>query len=120
MRPTILVADDDSAILEVMTIVLEGEGHDVVIAKDEEEIFVRLNDSLPRLILLDIGLGGSDGREVTKRLKSAEYTRQIPVVISSANSDTAKIADEIGADGFLSKPFEIDELLRIVNTHISS
>lgn len=120
MNPPILIAEDDEAILEVMTIILEGEGHKIAIAKSAEEIFTVVADIIPCMLFLDISLGGSDGRDITKRLKSRDDTKMMPVIISSANADTVEIAKEVGADDVLIKPFEIDELLGIVQKYTTS
>lgn len=66
---------------------------------------------LPDLILLDIWMAGSDGRTICKSLKNHKLTRHIPIIIISANKDTNKIAKEAGADDFMTKPFEMDDLL---------
>ncbi len=114
----ILAADDDPAILEVLTFMLEDAGYDVktTVNGQTEQM---AQEFLPDLILLDIWMAGSDGRTICKSLKSHKLTQRIPIIIISANKDTTRIAKEIGADDFLSKPFEMEELLQKVKTHIS-
>src|SRR5579863_8015014 len=97
----ILVVDDDEGIMEVVQIVLEGEGYTVQTSMNGA-ILQQLNEqqNLPDLILLDVLLSGEDGREICKRLKSDEKIKHIPVIMLSAHSDTNKIADSSGADDF--------------------
>ncbi|MEJ7769706.1 MAG: response regulator, partial [Chitinophagaceae bacterium] len=76
-----------------------------------------LESSLPDLLLLDISMSGVDGREVCKHLKNKQSTRHIPIVMISADIDIAKITAECGANDSLAKPFEIRELLAVIERH---
>ncbi len=96
---------------------LEDEGYDVDTAMDEKVISM-VEKNCPDLLLLDIWMSGADGREICRKLKKNAKTRNVPVILVSANKDTGKHAMEAGADGFLSKPFEIEELLKIVRKHM--
>jgi DNA-binding response OmpR family regulator len=118
MKKKILVAEDDRAILEVVKIILEQEGFDTLFADREETIRSIIRDHKPDLILLDIWLGGSDGGKIAKSFKNDKQTKHIPIVMISANNETEKITKEAGADGFLLKPFNIDDLLQIVRKHL--
>lgn len=115
----ILVVDDDEGIVEVVQIVLEGEGY-AVQTNMNGAIFELLDDTQnqPALILLDVLLSGEDGREISKRLKRDEKTKHIPVVMLSAHSDANKIADNSGADDFLEKPFDVDVLIEMVKKYV--
>ena len=73
---------------------------------------------LPDLILLDVLLSGKDGREIVKRLKSQEETRHIPVIMFSAHPSAEKTARAAGADDFVAKPFEMDEILAKIAKHV--
>lgn len=109
----ILVIDDDRSILEVMKIMLEEKGFEVLITSEGKEIENIIKSYDPSLIFLDIWMPGIDGKKITKNLKSSPKSQGIPVVIISALNDTRKIAKEIGADGFLAKPFDIQDLWQI-------
>ena len=109
-KKKILAADDDPAILEVLTFMLEDAGYEVqTTVNGQTEQMV--HEFLPNLILLDIWMAGSDGRIICKSLKHQKLTRHIPIIMISANKDTKKIAKEVGADDFMAKPFEMDDLL---------
>ncbi len=109
-KKKILVADDEPAILEVITMMLEDAGYDVKTTVDgQTEKIAR--EYIPDVILLDIWMSGMDGGKICQSLKVQKSTLHIPIIIISANKETETIAKESGADDFLAKPFEMDELL---------
>jgi CheY-like chemotaxis protein len=105
----VLVADDDPAILDSVSMLLEELGYSVETSVNGETIFKMQND-LPDILLLDIWMSGRDGRDICKKLKEQNHTKHIPIIMVSANKDTEKIARQAGADDFLAKPFDINEL----------
>jgi CheY-like chemotaxis protein len=113
MAKRILVADDDPAILDVITIILEDAGYAVDTSRNGD-ISLGEQDTLPDLCLLDLWMSGRDGRETCKQIKTNDRTKHIPVIIVSANKDIEKISLQSGADAFLAKPFEMDELLVLI------
>ncbi|CAN5344337.1 response regulator [soil metagenome] len=115
-RKKILVADDDSSILDVMQILLEHQGFEVLSVVNPEEI-ESLMINKPDMVFLDIWMAGVSGNEICRKLKAEASTKDIPVVMCSANTETMEIALECGADGFLSKPFEIKELMDMVHKY---
>ena len=117
MKKKIMVIDDDESILEVMHIVLEGEGYDVETSLNVQPL-QKLNSQRPDLILLDVLLSGEDGIELCRRLKSQERTRDIPIILLSAHSSASRTARDCGADAFLDKPFDIDVLVEMVKEHV--
>ena len=114
----VLVADDDPSILEVIELMLTEEGYEVVTAVDGEAIY-KMEKDYPDLMLLDIWMSGMDGRDICRHVKSQELTKDIPVIMVSANKDTETISKEAGADDFLAKPFEMDDLLAKVKYYTS-
>ena len=112
----ILAADDDPAILEVFTLILEDEGYEVqtTVNGQTEQM---AQEFLPNLILLDIWMAGTDGRNICKSLKHHKLTKHIPIIMVSANKDTQALAKEAGADDFIAKPFEMNELLAKVGKY---
>lgn len=111
MSKKIIVLDDDRGILEVVKIILEEKGYQVMTINNGLSIQNKIIEYQPDLILMDIWMAGIDGRSITKNLKAQEHTKNIPIIILSALSDVGKIAKESGADGFLQKPFNIEELV---------
>lgn len=114
----ILVADDDPAIVDALQFMLEEEGYEVATTVDADAVTKFVVDK-PDLVLLDIWMSGQDGREICKYLKTQESTKQIPIIMISANKDTEKIAKESGANDFIAKPFEMDELLGKIRENLT-
>jgi len=117
-KKKILVVDDDTDILEFLQVILEEEGYDVLTTSKGEYVEQLHNGGLPNLILLDIFLSGKDGRAIARVLKSQDETKHIPILMFSAHPDAEKTARAAGADDFLAKPFEIDELLAKIAQHV--
>jgi two-component system alkaline phosphatase synthesis response regulator PhoP len=112
MEPYILVVDDDSAILQGVLTILEQAGYQVRgAATGAEAESILANDTRPRLIILDLRLPILDGYEICRRAR--QITPYIPILMLSACDDLAdKVAGlELGADDYMTKPFEPRELL---------
>ncbi len=116
-RKKILIADDDAGILDSLTMMLEDAGYDVDTTINGATV-QDMREELPDLLLLDIWMSGMDGRDICKHLKSQKLTKRIPIIMISANKDAAQIAKEAGADDFIAKPFQMDDLLAIVAKHV--
>jgi CheY-like chemotaxis protein len=107
----VLICEDDQAVADVMKIMLDDAGFDTKIVLSGKAIKKKVLNFLPNLILLDVLMPGVDGKEITKILKRDSQTKHIPIILVSAITDLSKIANDVGADGFLAKPFEIDDLI---------
>jgi CheY-like chemotaxis protein len=118
MKKWVLVADDDPGICDTLSLILLDAGYEVTTTLDGRTV-LELGANLPDLILLDIRMSGIDGGEICKHLKSHEETVHIPVIMISANKDTPMIASQAGAEAYVLKPFEVDDLLAIVEQHVS-
>ncbi|MGI8419689.1 MAG: response regulator [Candidatus Levyibacteriota bacterium] len=116
-KKKILITDDDPAIKDALKQILEDEGYGVETTADGSSV-IKMHKELPDLLLLDIWMSGIDGRDICRELKSHEKTKHIPIIMVSAIKDTKGIAREAGADDFITKPFEIDELLKKVGQHL--
>ena len=106
----IMIADDDPGIVDAIEMLLEFEGYEVTSTVDGSTV-LDLKDQLPDLLLLDIWMSGEDGRDICKKLKQVDMTKNIPVIMISASRDIKESAIAAGADDFLAKPFEMNELL---------
>lgn len=116
--PKILVIDDDVDILSVMEILLSMKGFNVEVTAKGENTFPKIESFKPDLILLDVLISGYDGRVICKQLKANEVTRHIPVIMFSAHPGAAATIADYGADDFISKPFDVNNLLKKVNAHL--
>jgi two-component system response regulator VicR len=119
MPKKILVVEDDPDILEILTYVFKGQGYDVV-ASDDGSACRHLPDILPDLIIMDVRLKepGQNGDEICVQLKSQPATRGFPVILLSAENDLQARSQTCGADGFISKPFDLEMLTQKVRETI--
>ncbi len=115
----ILVIDDDPGISEALELILIEEGYDVQTVDNGEYIYEMNDGNLPDLILLDLLLSGIDGREVVKKLKSEDLTKNIPVIMMSAHPKADKSVKDAGADDFIPKPFDLNELVKRIKKHLN-
>ena len=117
----ILIVDDTQSDLKLLTDILRKAGYTVRPASDGELALRSVQARLPELILLDIKMPGMDGYEVCRRLKDSEDTRDIPVIfISVKTSPIDKVkAFALGGVDYITKPFEPEEVLARVATHLA-
>jgi CheY-like chemotaxis protein len=115
--PKILVVDDDPAIRSLVSDSLEIEGYEVLAAEDGFAALRAIESYSPDCVLLDVMMPGLDGHQVLQRIRSAEDSPALPVVMLTAYSDDANAwqAWTEGVDYFLPKPFDSDELLRYLS-----
>jgi DNA-binding response OmpR family regulator len=114
----ILIIDDDPDIRTVMNILLKKQGFEVDSASRREEVFEKVQAFNPSIILLDVLLSGSDGRDICRELKADDATKAIPVIMFSAHPGAADNIDSYGANDFISKPLNVDALLEKVNNQL--
>lgn len=107
MKNRVLLCDDDDGILDVGKILLEEKGYIVKAITQTADLLNTIDDFSPDLIMLDVWMPGQGGEELTEVLKKDIRTRHIPVILMSAQRDLDKKAGSAGADGYLSKPFDI-------------
>ncbi|MDB5109903.1 MAG: response regulator receiver protein [Mucilaginibacter sp.] len=105
-----MIADDDPGIVDAIEILLEFEGYQVTSTVNGATV-LDMKEELPDLLLLDIWMSGEDGRDICKKLKQEDITKNIPVIMISASRDIKASAIAAGADDFLAKPFEMNDLL---------
>src|SRR6267142_5386569 len=122
MEPTpktvILVADDEDAMVNMLREALHNVEYEVVVAHNGEEAIEKLRQRPPDLVLLDVQMPKMSGYDVCRKIKSDVFLRHIPVMMLTAQSGTSnKVTGlEQGADDYLTKPFEMDELMARIKT----
>ena len=111
------MADDEKNIVRLMQMSLERAGYEVITASDGVEALRVIEREVPDLIVMDITMPHMDGMEVLRKLKSDPLFRPIPVILYSVKSQDADIfhATELGADLYLNKPIDPQELIRCVH-----
>jgi DNA-binding response OmpR family regulator len=110
----ILIVDDDPAIRDVVSDILEMSDYCVKTACNGAEALDRIRDDRPSAVLLDLMMPVMDGWEFLREYKVEASLAPVPVVIMSAAQDASHAVDELGAQAFLAKPFEIETILAIV------
>lgn len=117
---TILIVDDNSANLGVLSDALSQEGFEVRVAKSGKMALERVKYALPDLILLDVMMPEMDGFETCRRLQANPDTTHIPVIFMTALSDTANKVEgfQLGAVDYITKPFQQEEVLARVKLHL--
>ena len=109
----IFILDDDRDILDSMKMILEFKGYQVHTSAHPENLN-SISQRDPDLLLIDLWMSGVDGSDICRQLKDNIRTRHIPVIIISANANIKELSAGCNADGYISKPFEIDELISTV------
>ena len=117
MKKRILITDDDEGVQDIFRLIFERAGYDVQILGEGLSILEN-NYKRPDHFVLDRQLSGQDGLKVCRFLKSQNTTKNIPVIIVSATPGIGKMAKEAGADDFIEKPFQIKDLLGVVERWI--
>jgi CheY-like chemotaxis protein len=109
----ILLVDDDESIRQFIQMALSDDGYDVATASDGAAALALIPEWSPALILLDMRMPGVDGWAFAERYRKTPEPH-VPVVVLTAARDAAESASQIAADGFLAKPFDLADLIRIV------
>jgi CheY-like chemotaxis protein len=112
----ILVIDDDESIREMIALILDDQGLQVCTARDGHEALALIAQDAPDLILLDMKMAHMDGWQFASRYRALTGQRA-PLVVITAARDAAERAAEIAADGYLAKPFDLDDLLRVIDQY---
>lgn len=113
----ILLIDDDSAICDVMGIVVTDLGHTLSIISSFNDLKKKRKLSVD-LILLDGTIGQHTGKEINKYLRKDLSLQETPIIVFSADDKIEEMAEEIKAQGVLKKPFDMTQLEEIIMTHI--
>lgn len=114
----VFIFDDNTDILELCTFILEDAGYEIKTSSTSNNIIDQVAAYIPDIIFMDNWLPDVGGIEATRELKSHDQLKSIPVIYFSANNDVMSLADQAGADGYLSKPFDIQELENIILKHL--
>jgi len=114
----VFVFDDNRDILDLCTFILEDAGYEIKTSESANDIESQVAAYMPDIIFMDNWLPDLGGIQATRAIKSNPDLKHIPVIYFSANNDISALADEAGADSYLSKPFDIASLEEIVRKYI--
>lgn len=111
----IIIFDDDEDILSICSYILEEQKWEVHTFTDCNNIIEKVSAILPDVILMDNWIPDVGGIIATQTLKKNEALKNIPVIYFSANSDIQVLASNAGAQTYLAKPFDLEDLERVIN-----
>ena len=117
MPKRLLVVDDEPNLLRAVAACLKAEGYEASTARSGHEALMLLAESIPDLIISDIRMPGMDGYKLARQLRGSPRTALVPIVFLTAKDETADRIEgfRAGIDAYLTKPFEPDELIAVVN-----
>jgi DNA-binding NarL/FixJ family response regulator len=117
MPKRLLVVDDEPNLLRAVAACLKAEHYEVSTARSGHEALMQLAESVPDLIISDIRMPGMDGYKLARQLRGSPRTALVPIVFLTAKDETADRIEgfRAGIDAYLTKPFEPEELIAVVN-----
>ncbi|MFC4210936.1 response regulator [Pedobacter lithocola] len=118
MAIKIMICDDEMDILDVTGMILEDAGYEVIAVSDSlkaEEVF---KNEMPDLLLIDLWMPGISGDKIIASLKTNNDFENVPMIVLSASDTARQIAMGCGAVDFIAKPYDIDNLLGVLNNHL--
>jgi len=116
----ILIVEDDPNVARLVGLVLTRSGHTSEVVADGHAALERIRELRPDIVFADLAIKGLSGQALCSMLKSEEATRSIPYIILSGDRDLAEKAQDCGADDYMGKPFEFEDLLRLVAKYAQS
>ena len=116
----ILIVDDEADIIEILQFMLEANGYECVTAMDGEEGLKLAREISPDLIILDVMMPKINGYKISRLLKYDNKYKNIPIIMVTARSQEQDklIGEETGVNEYISKPFELEEILAVVKKYL--
>lgn len=120
MQKKVLICEDDKDIVLFLEIFLTRKNYNFLILKEGKKVMPATKGNNVGVILLDLGLPDIDGAEVAVKLKKNAETKNIPLILFSAGNKVREIAEKVGADGYIRKPFNLKDLDDLIKSKISA
>ena len=119
-KKTILIVDDEPDIVETLKFLVESEGFECLTAFDGEKALKLVKEKRPDLVILDIMLPKINGYKVSRLLKFDSKYKDIPILMVTAKTqeEDRLLGEETGSDEYITKPFDINELLEKINNYL--
>ena len=114
---TVLVVEDDPQVARLIALVLQRNGYKSHVVADGESALDSVRKTPPSIIFADLTIKGMGGEALCSAIKSVPETKDIPYIVVSGDRDIAEKARQCGADDYMGKPFEFDDLVRLVKKY---
>ncbi|MFC1225311.1 response regulator [Pedobacter sp. BG31] len=114
-KKKIMICDDDEGIIDVLEMILDEVGHTVISVNDSLKVQAAIDKEQPDLLILDLWMPRLSGQEVLKHLRKHSTHHQLKVIVISASRDGEQVASNAGANQFIAKPFDLNNILDSVN-----
>jgi two-component system, OmpR family, KDP operon response regulator KdpE len=119
-KARILVIDDDQPILGMMRTILQEYGFEPATAATAEEALELARDAVPDLVLVDLTMPLMSGAELIREFRRQNGLAGIPILVLSGHAQLASVAEQLEADGWIQKPFDLLQLIRTIELHLTS
>jgi CheY-like chemotaxis protein len=113
----ILIVEDDPQVARLIALVLQRSGHASEVVAEGQKALDRAKETMPVIIFADLTINGMGGEALCSALKRQPETQDIPFIVVSGDRDVAEKARICGADDYMGKPFEFEDLTRLVNKY---
>jgi len=113
------ILEDDEDIRYIIGVLLKDEGYELQLSSSFTELKSKLKDSLPDLFILDVMIPDGDGTDICSDLKGDPFTKHIPIIVMSANDQNKQKSLDAGANDYISKPFDIDYIVKRINSQLT-
>lgn len=120
MAAKILICDDDEGILDLLELILKEEGYEAIAEINSLNLAGLIDREQPDLLVLDLWMPVLSGDQVLRTIRDDPQTQTLPVIVISASGDGRNIAMNAGANDFLAKPFDLDQLVNRVKTLLTA
>ncbi len=119
MTKRIHVLEDDEDIRYIIEVLLKDEGYELQLSSTFKELKSKLNDSVPDLFILDVMIPDGNGTDICDDLKNDPFTKHIPIIVMSADDQNKQKSLDAGANDYISKPFDIDYIVKRINLQLT-
>lgn len=109
-----VICDDDDGILSMLEMIVESTGASVETESNSAKLLPRLENSQPALLIIDLWMPNMPGDAIVRRLREQEKYNDVYILCISASVNGQQVAMEAGADKFIAKPFDIYDVLSVV------
>ena len=120
MKKCIYVVEDNPAIREIISFLLEEEFYEVKACRNTHDFWLQMNQHIPDMVILDIMLPDGNGLEICNSLKGNIKTHGIPVMMMSANNHLNAVKSKCGAEDFINKPFDLNDFAARVDRYMQN